>query len=123
MTPILLRSNHHASHIFPATSPVFSIGAHIDYRVGLEAFAEQVRARARARPPPAAGLREWMGTAPFGWNSWGAAQDRLTHTLGQATSRASDGTCSSYMADVVYVGARRGARPMRPCLCLCQPQS
>ena len=37
---------------------------------------------------------------------WMPARDRLTHTLGMSSSQSSDGTCSAFVADSVFVGVR-----------------
>jgi len=51
-------------------SPKIFVGSFSDWRDGLEAYA---KANAIVAPP-----RPWNCGVPFGWNSWGKLQDKLT---------------------------------------------
>jgi alpha-galactosidase len=51
-------------------SPLVLLGFFADWREGLEQYAD---ANARVAPP-----KEWTKAVPFGWNSWGALQFKLT---------------------------------------------
>lgn len=52
------------------TSPKIFVGCFSDWRDGLDAYA---KANAVVAPP-----RVWQGGVPFGWNSWGKLQFKLT---------------------------------------------
>jgi alpha-galactosidase len=52
-------------------SPKVFVGLYSDWRDGLEAYA---KANATAAPP-----RVWLGGMPFGWNSWGKLQGRISY--------------------------------------------
>lgn len=52
------------------SSPKMLLGIFDDWRDGLDTYAG---ANAVVNPP-----REWAGAVPFGWNSWGVLQFRLT---------------------------------------------
>lgn len=51
-------------------SPKILLGVFPDWRKGMEEFAE-----ANNRETPG---RTWQGTIPFGWNSWGSIQEKIT---------------------------------------------
>lgn len=52
-------------------SPTIFVGCFSDWRDGLDAYATANAAVAPSRP--------WRGGVPFGWNSWGKLQFRLTY--------------------------------------------
>ncbi|RYY34066.1 MAG: alpha-galactosidase, partial [Sphingobacteriaceae bacterium] len=52
-------------------SPKVLVGIFADWRAGMEKYGE---VNASIAPP-----REWAGDVPFGWNSWGVLQFKLTY--------------------------------------------
>jgi alpha-galactosidase len=60
------------------TSPRIFIGCFADWRDGLETYA---RANASVAP-----MRAWTNGVPFGWNSWGSLQGRISYAKGVEVS-------------------------------------
>jgi alpha-galactosidase len=82
-------------------SPKVFIGVFADWRAGLEAYA---RANAVVAPP-----RVWTNGVPFGWNSWGKLQGRISFQKAVQVSDFFATELPRFENDgVVYVGLDSG---------------
>ncbi|MDO6431006.1 hypothetical protein Q4E93_10435 [Flavitalea sp. BT771] len=69
------------------TSPVIMVGWYDDWRAGLEDYATHARMRQVPR---------WSNATTFGWNSWGAMQDKLTLPKAKAVVDFFHDSCSNF---------------------------
>ena len=82
-------------------SPTVFIGAFADWRAGLESYA---KANAVLAPP-----RLWTNGVPFGWNSWGKLQGRISFQKAVEVSDFFATQLPQFKNDgVVYVGLDSG---------------
>jgi len=82
-------------------SPKIFVGCYSDWRDGLEAYA---KANAVVAPP-----RVWNGGVPFGWNSWGKLQDKISYAKAVQVSDFIAKELPQFENDgVVYVGLDSG---------------
>jgi len=68
-------------------SPMVLVGWFDDWRTGMETYAKDIRWKPHAT---------WTGATPFGWNSWGAMQDKLTLPKAKAVVDFFHDSCSAF---------------------------
>jgi alpha-galactosidase len=82
-------------------SPKIFIGSLSDWRTGLETYA---KANAVVAPP-----RVWQGGVPFGWNSWGKLQGKISFTKAVQVSDFFAQELPQFQNDgVAYIGLDSG---------------
>src|ERR1039458_78393 len=82
-------------------SPKVFIGSFSDWRTGLETYA---KANAVIAPP-----RVWKGGVPFGWNSWGKLQGKISFTKAVQVSDFFAQELPQFQNDgVAYIGLDSG---------------
>jgi len=72
------------------SSPMMMVGWFADWRTGLEAYGMSHAAMIRRYLP------KWTKATPFGWNSWGAMQDKLTLPKAKAVVDFFHDSCGNF---------------------------